>query len=370
MFKKDYFLYYKLLPFLIIVFILFKLVNNLDIITYIFSTCAKILYPLLWGLAIAFFINPFMKSLETKLKINRTLSLALSYLIVFGLIYFLATVIYPRLAETSSDILKNIPNFISILKDYLDKFILKNDFLGKDIIITYVNNKTLDFASNYETNINTYLSMFFTYVFQISYNFFQIIFGLIISIYILKDKEKMIKNLKKFTVVVFNKKTSNFLIELCNEANFIFTQFLIGKLIDSTIIGIICFIGLVIFNFKYALLISIIIGVTNMIPYFGPAFGITPAVIITLFDSPTRALGIGIFTFILLQFDGMYLGPKILSNKIGLSPFLVILAIIIGGGLFGILGVFFGVPTFALIKTFYEKYIDKKYEEKTNKSPN
>lgn len=364
MIKKDYITYFKLLPFLLIVFILFKLVNNFEIISYTFNTFIKIFSPFLWGFCIAFFINPLMKNLENKFKFNRITSLTISYTLVLGLIYFLITVIYPSLIKTISDIITNIPNFISTSKDYFDKILLKSDFIGKDILLSYINNISSNFMKSYESQINTYISLIFNYIFQLSYNIFQITFGLIISIYMLKDKEKFKYKLKKSILALFNTKTSEFLMELGKEANLVFSQFIVGKLIDSTIVGIACFIGLVFFDFKYALLISIIIGVTNMIPYFGPFFGITPAVLITLFDSPTRAFWIGMFTFILLQFDGMYLGPKILSDKVGLSPFLVILAIIIGGGLFGILGMFFGVPTFSLIKTFFEKYVNKKLKEK------
>lgn len=364
MLKKEYISYFKLLPFVFIVFILFKLINNLEIITYIFNTFTKIFYPFLWGFGIAFFINPFMMNLESKFKINRIYSLCISYAIVIGLLYFLITVIYPSLTSTASDIINNLPDVIANLKSYFDKIIQNSNFLGKDILLSYINNISSDLITKYGTNINTYLSIIFSYILQLSYNIFQIIFGFIISVYILKDKEKFKYKMKRVTVALFNNKTSTFILELGREANIVFSQFIIGKLIDSTIIGIICFIGLVIFNFKYALLISIIIGVTNMIPYFGPFFGITPAVLITLFDNPVRAVWIGIFTFLLLQFDGIYLGPKILSDKVGLSPFLVILAIIIGGGLFGILGMFFGVPTFSLIKTFFERYINKRLKEK------
>lgn len=364
MFKKEYLTYFKLLPFLFVVFILFKLVNNFEIISYIFSTLTKILYPFLLGFGIAFFINPFMKNLELKFKFNRFSSLCLSYAIVLGLIYFLITVIYPSLITTLSDIFENIPTYIANLKIYFDNTLQHSDFIGKDIIISYINNSSTEFMKDYGTIINTYLSMMLSFIFQLGYNIFQIIFGLIISIYMLKDKENFKNKIRRAIIALFSSKTSEFLLDLGNEANIVFSQFIIGKIIDSTIIGILCFIGLVLFNFKYALLISLIIGITNMIPYFGPLFGITPAVFITLFDSPVRAFWIGIFTFILLQFDGMYLGPKILSDKVGLSPFLVILAIIIGGGLFGILGMFFGVPTFSLIKTFFERYITKKLKEK------
>lgn len=367
MFKKDQFTYFKFLPFILAVFILFKLVNNVEIITYTFNMFTKILYPFIWGFAIAFFINPFMTYIEQKFKLNRIISLSISYTFILVLIYFLFKVIYPSLIGTTSDIIERVPDFITRTQKYFDNVLLKSNFLGKDFLLSYINNVSTNLNKSFETHLDTYLSLAFNYILKLSYNIFQIIFGFIISVYMLKDKEKFKYRLIKIIAALFNTKTADLLIELGRESNAVFSKFFVGKIIDSTAVGILCFIVLISFNFQYALLISLIIGVTNMIPYFGPIFGIIPAVFITLFVDPVRAIWMGIFTFILLQFDAQYLGPKIISDKVGMSPFLVILALIIGGGLFGVLGIFLSVPTFSVIKTFFSRYIDAKLAEKESK---
>ena len=160
----------------------------------------------------------------------------------------------------------------------------------------------------------------------------------------LKDKEKFIYQIKKLTYALFSNKRATKIIRSGREFNIVFSEYLIGKMIDSLIIGIICFIGTLIIRVPYPLLISTIVGVTNMIPYFGPFIGMIPAVLITLFYNPIKALWMFIFILGLQQFDGLYLGPKILGTKLGLSPFWVITAIIVGGKLFGILGMLLAAP--------------------------
>ena len=137
-----------------------------------------------------------------------------------------------------------------------------------------------------------------------------------------------------------------------------------GKAIDSLIIGILAFIGLTFMQAPFPLILSLILGVTNMIPYFGPFIGAIPAICITLLIDPVLAIWVGIFILILQQFDGNFLGPKILSNSLDLSPLWIILAVLVGGGVMGPLGMFIGVPIFATIKTFGGEYINRSYEKK------
>ncbi len=150
-----------------------------------------------------------------------------------------------------------------------------------------------------------------------------------------------------------------------NEVDEIFSKYIIGKMIDSLIVGIICFMGLWFLKAPYALLMAIIVGVTNMIPYFGPFIGAVPAVIITLFTSPITALWVTLFIIVLQQLDGYIIGPFILGDSVGLSPFWIILAILIGGGLFGILGMLICVPVMAVVRNMFSRYINRRLDEKS-----
>ena len=170
--------------------------------------------------------------------------------------------------------------------------------------------------------------------------------------------------IKKVLYAILPQNLVNYLIELNNHSNITFKGFLSGKLIDSLIIGIICFIGMNIFNMPYTLLVSFIIGITNIVPVFGPFIGAIPSVVIIFIASPIKALWFIVFVFLLQQFDGNILGPKILGNSTGLSAFWVIFAILLGNGLFGFIGMIIGVPAFAVIYSIIRGAVEMQLEKR------
>jgi predicted PurR-regulated permease PerM len=176
------------------------------------------------------------------------------------------------------------------------------------------------------------------------YNF---LIGIIASIYIMANKEYLAARGKKVIYAVFKLENANLVLDGLGAVNRVFGQFINGKILDSVIIGLIAFIVLTIIQMPYALLISVIIGVTNIIPFFGPIIGAIPTVTIVLIADPFMSLVLLIFILILQQFDGNILGPKILGDSIGLSSFWILTAVIIGGGVFGFLGMLLAVPVFA-----------------------
>lgn len=178
----------------------------------------------------------------------------------------------------------------------------------------------------------------------------------------LKDKEKIIRGIKRLIYASIGNDKGESLLSYCKEADKVFSSYIIGKTIDSAIMGILCFIVLEIMRVPYAILISIIFGVTNMIPYFGPFIGTIAGAIIVVFSNPMLALWVLIALFLLQQFDGWVLGPKILGDAVGLSPLWIIFAIIVGGGLYGVFGMFLGVPFVAIIKIWVDRIIEKRLE--------
>ena len=192
----------------------------------------------------------------------------------------------------------------------------------------------------------------------------NILIGLIVSVYVLFSKEKFSKQSKKITYAIFKPSNANMILHLTIKSNEIFGGFIIGKIIDSAIIGVLCFAGLSILNMPYAMLVSVIVGVTNVIPFFGPYIGAIPSAILILLAEPKMGIYFIIFIIALQQFDGNILGPKILGNSTGLSAFWVIVSILLGGGLFGIVGMLFGVPTFAVIYYVIKLLVDNKLEKK------
>ena len=188
--------------------------------------------------------------------------------------------------------------------------------------------------------------------------------GAMISIYLLYGKESYVAQGKRLLYCLFSTQTTNNIIRDLQYVDKTFGGFIIGKVLDSLIIGILCYIGTTILNLPYALLVSVIVGVTNVIPFFGPYIGAVPSAVLILLVNPIQCIYFVIFILLLQQFDGNFLGPKILGGSTGLSSFMVIVAILVGGGLFGIFGMFVGVPACAIICTVIRNGIQSRLEKK------
>ena len=212
------------------------------------------------------------------------------------------------------------------------------------------------------------LATFIGNVFTMGRFVFNLIMAIFIAFYMLFDKENFLRQLRKVIYALTSEKTANRILYNGSRIHNIFQSFIVGKALDSLIIGILAFIGLTLIKAPLVLVLSLIIGVTNMIPYFGPFLGGIPAVIITLLISPIHGIWVGLFILALQQFDGNFLGPKILGNSLDVSPLWIILAVVVGGAVMGPLGMFIGVPIFATIKMFCTEYINRKYDKKYNQA--
>ncbi|MCD8023049.1 MAG: AI-2E family transporter, partial [Lachnospiraceae bacterium] len=182
--------------------------------------------------------------------------------------------------------------------------------------------------------------------------------GLIVTIYILGCRKTFARQAKKLNYSIFGRKWAGRILSEVRYADRVFSGFINGRLIDSLIIGIICFIGMNILQIPYKMLVSVIVGVTNIIPFFGPYIGAIPSFLLILMVKPVKAIIFLIFILILQQFDGNILGPRILGNVTGLSGFWVLFAILVFGGLFGFVGMIIGVPTFAVIYDIVRKLVN------------
>ncbi len=192
----------------------------------------------------------------------------------------------------------------------------------------------------------------------------NIVLGLIVSIYLLIDKEKFFAIGKKIVFAFFTEKKANRILELTHRSNSIFGNFLSGKILDSLIIGILTFIVLTITKMPYSLLISFIIGITNIIPFFGPFIGAIPSAIIILFVSPVKALWFVLIIFIIQQIDGNIIGPKILGDSLGISAFWILFSLLVGGKLFGLIGLIVGVPLFVLVYSIIKDIVENELAKK------
>lgn len=333
------------------------------------KTFLGILTPIVYGVVIAFLLSPVLNFFEKKIiypilekkeiqvgkkgrKAIRWACVLVCLFLFLALIYALIMMVLPELIRSVMNLIYSFPSYVKVTQNWLHSFMEKGWNLNSDALDT-LNSYTQD-AQNYLTT--TILPQMQEMLKNISAGVFELInflknflIGAIVSLYLMADKEGFIAKAKMLTYAVFNTQHANFIIHSMRFTNKTFIGFFTGKILDSAIIGVLCYIGMNILDMPYILLISVIIGVTNVIPFFGPYLGAIPSIFLILLVDPLQALYFAIFILALQQFDGNILGPKILGESTGLSSFLVIVAILVGGGVFGIPGMIIGVPVFAVL---------------------
>ena len=364
LFKDKRIPYLNLVPIILLSLILFRVVNDIGLLTDGISVFISYISSFIWAFGIAYLLNPIMVVIENNFHTRRVITLLVIYIFVLGLLYFSITILTPNIGDSVSELASLAPEYVRKTQIWFTENMDKIQLLDKYGITEYLNENTTTLLSKLSDYLNVGINVAFLTAIGFTSSIMKFLFGFIISIYLLKDKEILILNVKKLIYAILAKEKANNFIIFGDEVNNIFSNFVIGKTIDSLIIALMCFVGLSIFGVPYTVLISLIIGITNMIPYFGPLIGMVPCFIITLFYSPIAAFWVLVFIIALQQFDGLYLGPKILGNSLGLSPLLIILAILIGGGAFGLLGMFLGAPTLAVIILLANRTINRKLEEK------
>ena len=344
------------------------------------KSLTKILSPFIWGLAITYLMVPLMRSLQSNVfepmlrkilgkkakNIHRTargLSVLVSEIVLVALIVALVYLILPQLYSSIETIVMNSNTYINtitewvsrIFMDYPDIEAYVMDVLDKANtgLIDWVRTTILPELGSLVTNITAGVS----YVVNAIYN---IIIGIIVSVYIMGNFETFKGGVKRMMYCIFSIESAEKIRAGIDFTNRTFMGFIKGKLLDSAIIGIICYIFCAIANMPYALLVSVIIGVTNIIPFFGPFIGAVPSSLLILLSSPIKCLIFVIFVLVLQQVDGNIIGPKILGSTVGIDGFWVMFSIIVGAGLFGFWGMLLGVPVFVVIYTLFDKLIERK----------
>ena len=347
------------------------------------QTFLGILTPIVYGVVIAFLLTPVLNFLEKKIiypllarkevsvgkkgrKAIRWACVILCMFLFLALIYALIMMILPELIRSIMGLIYSFPAYVKVIQKWLQSFIEKWN-LNSDALDTL--NQSITTAQDYlTTNIlpqmQEMLKNISAGVFELINFLKNFLIGAIVSLYLMADKEGFIAKAKMLTYAIFNTQHANFIIHSMRFTNRTFIGFFSGKILDSAIIGVLCYIGMNFLNMPYILLISVIIGVTNVIPFFGPYLGAIPSIFLILLVDPLQAIYFAIFILVLQQFDGNILGPKILGESTGLSSFMVIVAIMVGGGLFGVPGMIVGVPVFAVLNAAVWKLIGRSLDEK------
>lgn len=353
-----------------------------EFITFL-KRLGKILLPVIIGAVLSYLINPivvFLNRLLTRVLLKfgvshrltgslaSGLSIFISLALLLILVYTLLSLILPELYQSISNLVTNFDTYMETFKNWFFNigFIKDNPDLYDDLL-NFVNENIEDIKKFITTEllqrvdkISNLLTGLTSGLISVFNAILDTVVGLIVSVYILSSKRKSIGNAKKITYALFQPQVANTIVHLSSRCNQIFGGFISGKLLDSLIIGMMCFLGLTIFKMPYALLISVIVGITNIIPFFGPFIGAIPSAILVLLSNPTNLKQVLIFIVFIIclqQFDGNILGPKILGDSTGLSALMVVIAILVGGGFFGFLGMILGVPVFAVIQYLLNCFI-------------
>ena len=349
----------------------------------VIATILTVLAPILYGLVIAYVLNyPFrffrdrvfakMGSKHKGLvKFRTPLALFVSYVIIFGILIFLFSILIPELYSSMKTLVDNIPVYAKTIQGWSDDivaFIKKNTGYNLYEMATYNDMVTFFTGDSSKEFISGILTKTLpSAAFDIGYTLYNWILGIVISIYLLASKDALLRQTRKIILAYTPEKFYRFLFKVADVVNNKCGKFIIGRLIDSSIIGVMCFIGMSIFHFHYPLLISFLIALFNMIPFFGPFIGAIPSIFLLLIIDPMEALWFAIFNIILQQFDGNILGPKILGESVGISGFWIMVSVIVAGGLFGLPGMLLGVPMFAALYTLLSDSVNHRLKKKQDK---
>ncbi len=349
----------------------------------IIATITKIVAPLVYGLMLAFIINyPYefcynrlYKKIGTKkpkmLVVRKVLSIVTTYVFLGVIIAFLVAILIPNVVDSINSFVDQLPVYLAHFSTaFTHVATWVNDTFSVDLSDT----KAIeDFASKLILGENAslistshLLNIALNSIWDFLYGLYNAVIAIIVSVYVIGTKDKLLRQTRKLTLAYVPQRFHNLIRDVKNESYNICGKFIIGKIIDSAIIGVLCFIGLTLIGIDYAVLISVVVGITNIIPFFGPFIGAIPCAILLLLVDPWDCLWFVIFILGLQQLDGNLIGPKILGDRIGISGIWVLVGVTIGGGLFGFGGMVFGVPVCAVIYTLLGKAVNNKLNKKNN----
>lgn len=359
---------------------------NLKRVSGILSSVSDILRPFIIAAIFAYIVNGPMMFFERQFGkltdkkkprpvLKRVLAIIAAWVASLAVLVLFFVIIVPDVKISITTLINNLPGYFESLKAFItalaEKYHLDISYLNSFMNFQVTADGIMEIIDKYSDALIPQLANIANISVQIGSFIADVIIAIIISVYLLFSKETLIAQLKKALYALFNRKLADVSVRVARETHRTFSGFISGKLLDSLIIGILCFIGMSILKYEYALLISFIVGVTNVIPFFGPMFGAIPSVLLLLMIDPWHALWFAVFIFALQQLDGNVIGPKILGDSTGLPALWVMFAILVGGALWGVAGMFVGVPLFAVIykfsKEIFENLLKKKnMPENTN----
>lgn len=344
----------------------FVLLTNFSQVAAAVGKVWDLFSPFISAFIVAYLLNRpvmfFERRVFTRFKYRRGLSVLTVYLLACLVIASLLSVVIPQVGDSLSRLVQNVTPYVNDLDknlpDYIEQFHLD------PTLTQYLFEAWETILKSVTEFLQDLLPKLVDYSFAAGRGVLNIFMAVIASIYMLLSKTTLLRSCRRLTGAILPVKKAHRLMGIARHSNQVFSDFIVGKLLDSVIIGLLCFFGMLLIYQPYASLIALIIGITNVIPFFGPFIGAVPSVLILLIADPLAAVIFLIFIIVLQQFDGNILGPRILGNSTGLSPLWVLVSITVAGGLFGFAGMLFGVPTCAVLYSLCSEFIQHKLDQK------
>lgn len=330
----------------------------------------SIIKPFIIGFVLAFIFNIPMKYLIKKLpiqneKTKKLVAAILSILLVLFVLTLIVMVVLPQVIENIRMLIDNLPSIFAQIEEWLNYF-LKEVNLSSDMLIK-IEEFQQNFGQTILTKLTTWVPSIALGVSHFTTGIVNIFMGFVMAVYMLFSKDKLMRQVQRVGRAFLNHQQSEQTREVLHLTSSTFENFLAGQLTESVIIGVLCYIGCVILDIPYASIAAVVIGFTNIIPYFGPIIGAVISSVLIIFVSPMKAIIFLIFSTLLQQFESNLIYPHVVGNSVGLSALWVLFAVSAGGGLFGIPGMVFGLPTFSVIYELMRRWTNQRLKEKNTK---
>lgn len=357
----------KMRPWILVVLIgitFYEVLEHLVPVWKAVSTIASVFMPFVVGAALAWLLDIPVRRLESTKVMKRGLAITIVLVGVILFFVLLVEMVVPQLTLSAKSFMENAPDYIQNVEDFVKKIPVVNQLdVSQSVLFDWdmISSKGVDLLSNYGGSL-------LSYGMEFGSSLLSVLTSIVFSVYVLLEKDNMVRQMKMIFKALFSPKICEGILHIYNLADKMMTGFLVGKIIDSLIIGVLTAVLMTIFHIPFVPLISVLVGITNIIPIFGPIIGGVIGAVLILLAEPSHFIVFVILIIIIQQTDGHFIGPKILGDTIGLSTAWTLFAILIGGELFGFAGMVLGVPVFAVMYSLIREFIYKRLEHADCKS--
>lgn len=334
------------------------------------SLVLSLLKPFIYGIMMAFVFNLPMKFFLKKLpdtlgKWRKPLAAVLSLLIIITIIAFIFRIVMPQVVDSVTSLANSLPGYINSAQELIEKAIENRDIPTE--VIDQLNKYSNQIQETLLNLLKNGLPHILTFASGFASSIANIFMALVIAVYLTVSKDKLINQAKRFLYAFLPSKVNDFTLKVARLTNATFSAFITGQMVEAIIIGLLCYIGCLIFRFPYAPILGVIIGCTNIIPIFGAIFGVGVCALLVAFVNPIQGVLFVIFGICLQQFESNLIYPRVVGTSVGLSGLWVLFAITIGGGLFNLMGMLLGLPTFSVIYTLLREEMARRVALKKSK---